>query len=176
MNTHGFREGASPYQSQLANLARYNTWAHGELWRSLEPLPDDDYRRDVSLFFGSIHRTLNHILLAESLWLGRLKGEPFEISSLGQELEMDRAALRARMADKAQEIAAYVESLSEADLVGEFAYTSTSGAVFTRPRGPVLQHVFNHSTHHRGQISAALTQLGAPACEMDLLYYYDPDA
>ena len=70
----------------------------------------------------------------------------------------------------------YVSSLSDADLRSAFSYKNTSGVPLHNVRGPILTHVFNHGTHHRGQISAVITKLGQPAPAMDLLYMLNSKA
>ena len=116
------------------------------------------------------------LLVAERIWYDRFHSRPIwdGFSGLDQELVTGRAELEAALTAQADKWIAYTDSV---DVDGEFSYTNTRGDPMTGPRGPLLAHVFNHGTHHRGQISAGLGVLGFkeyPA--MDLLYFLRPDA
>lgn len=152
-------------------LARYHRWAHGVLMRCVDLVGDEDYDRDLGLFFGSIHRTLNHILLVDRLWYGRFIGDPPAFRGLDETLIDEREPLADALDEQAQIIAHYVEEFPEARFEGNLRYTDSGGMDRELPFAPLLAHVFNHGTHHRGQISAAITRLGHPAPEMDLPYY-----
>ena len=70
-----------------------------------------------------------------------------------------------------------VDRLSEAAFQESFAYSNTRGDQMSHTRGPVLAHVFNHATHHRGQISPAIAkERGGEYPVMDLLYFLNPQA
>jgi uncharacterized damage-inducible protein DinB len=150
--------------------ADYNRWMNERLYAVCAGIGDAERRRDLGAFFRSIHGTLNHILLADYVWLGRLKQRPFPVISLGQELYADFAELRARRAETDGELADYVHGLAQDDLPGRVRYTSiTSGKTSALPRGVVLTHVFNHQTHHRGQVTALISRLGYDFGVMDLI-------
>lgn len=158
-------------------MVAYNKWANDVLWASLAAVDDDTYRGGACrLFFRSMHGTVNHILLAERLWHARMLGKTMDIFGLDDELESDRDALHTAMNTQCDAWVDFVAHLDEADLLAPFSYVNTEGIDFSRPLGAILLHVMNHATHHRGQISAALTYAGHDAPEMDLLYYYDPNA
>ncbi|MDE2148300.1 MAG: DinB family protein [Gammaproteobacteria bacterium] len=152
-------------------LSRYHRWAYRRLYAVAGQLGEADYRRDCGLFFGSIHATLNHLLLVDRLWIGRLQGEPFEVTGLDQELVAERGALERSIDAHCAKIEHFVDGLDDARLSGALAYRSTKGLPFEQPFVLLLGHVFNHATHHRGQVSAALTRLGLKAPVMDLPYY-----
>src|SRR3990167_7434458 len=88
--------------AHLARLSRYHQWAYETLYQQVETLTDTDYRRDIGLFFGSIHGTLNHLLLAEQIWWGRIQQQPIRFSGLDQEVQPDRAQLRTAIAEQAR--------------------------------------------------------------------------
>src|SRR5690242_17352000 len=90
-------------------LAGYHAWAGARLLKSLEPMSDADYYGDQGLFFRSVHRTLNHLLLVDKLWHGRLTGKPFAITGLGQELVEERGRLAAELSGAAQTLKGLVE-------------------------------------------------------------------
>jgi uncharacterized damage-inducible protein DinB len=158
---------------QVRTFARYNRWANGRLATAVAALDEEAYRADRGLFFGSIHGTLNHLLAADRLWFHRLTGEvegdlP---TTLDQILFAARAELLAARAREDARIVAFAQSLDASRLAGVFSYRNMAGATFTQPLAPVLAHVFNHQTHHRGQVHAALTGLDEPAPALDLIYF-----
>jgi uncharacterized damage-inducible protein DinB len=168
----------SALKSQLLTLARYNVWATGRLLdEHIAPLPEEDYRRDVGLFFKSIHGTLNHLLVGEHLlWFRRFAEGVSPSVALNAEVEPDRARLAKRLREGAQRWPAWIEQLPEPRLEGTLDYTTMRGTRASLPFAATLAHVFNHGTHHRGQISAALTALGRPCPELDLVYLLQAEA
>jgi uncharacterized damage-inducible protein DinB len=153
-------------------LARYNVWATDRLLeRHVAKLTDGEYRRDVGLYLKSVHGTLNHLLLAERcLWFERFATGESPKRKLDEEVHADRAALQAALKQGVRGWIPAIESWDEARFDGTLRYTSTAGVTRTVPFAPALTHVFNHGTHHRGQITAALTALGHDAPELDLLF------
>ncbi|MCB1749816.1 MAG: DinB family protein [Gammaproteobacteria bacterium] len=152
-------------------MAGYHAWAFERLYAALVPLDDAAYRDDCGLFFRSIHGTLNHLLLADRVWFARFQGERYEVAGLDSELEGDRVLLEHALADQAPRWAAWIAAADDATLAATLDYTNLAGTVFSNPLAAVLLHVFNHATHHRGQISAALTTRGLAAPELDLIAY-----
>jgi len=169
----------NPLGAYFQTLARYHLWATRRLLAEhVAPLPEADYRRDCGLFFKSIHGTLNHLLVVESrIWLRRFAhGESPQGVSLAAEVEPDRARLAQRLLDTAQQWVDFIQSLPAARLDAPLRYTNSKGVLMSLPFAPTLAHVFNHGTHHRGQISAALTAMGRPAPEMDIVYMLQAEA
>jgi len=164
-------QSKDPYHTHFLRLAKYHHWAYSKLFKQLEGVADTDYRKDLGLFFKSIHGTLNHLLLVDRLWYGRFVGSPIQISGLDQELVQDRAELYDKLLEQAALWCNCIAALEPKKLLEDFAYTDTKGLPYTRERGPILDHVFNHGTHHRGQVSAAITQLGCTFQQLDLLYF-----
>ncbi len=161
----------SPLREQLQTMARYNLWATKKLYRQLDTLPEEDYRRDLGLYFKSVHGTLNHLLVGEhELWMRRFAEGVSPASRLDAEAERDRLRLRERLLDGALAWLPLLEVWPEERLRGELAYRSVAGQWLSLPFAATLLHVFNHGTHHRGQITAALTALGRPSPEIDLVY------
>jgi uncharacterized damage-inducible protein DinB len=155
----------------FCSLARYNAWATQRLLDACEAVSEADYRRDVGLFFKSIHSTLNHLLLGEHLlWYPRFaKGISPKLT-----LDMEAEPVHERLAQALKGGAANWQPLIESWPVerfdGKLTYTTTNGQALSLPFAATLNHVFNHGTHHRGQISAALTMLGQPCPVLDLVY------
>jgi uncharacterized damage-inducible protein DinB len=158
-------------------LARYNAWATQALLAALEGVSEGDYRRDCGLFFKSIHGTLNHLLLGEHrLWRVRFQGAVPQIASLAQELETDRASLASALLLEAKAWEPMIAAWDAPRFDGLLHYTTLRGTAQSLPFAATLAHVFNHSTHHRGQITAALTAMGRPAPELDLVYMLQAQA
>ena len=152
-------------------LARYNLWATRRLFEHVDALPVADYRRDAGLFFKSIHGTLNHLLVAEhALWRRRFAEGVSPRLALDAELESDRARLRDALLEGAACWQPLIESWPEDRFEGALEYTSTQGVAMRLPFAAALAHVFNHGTHHRGQITAAITALGRASPELDLVW------
>ena len=158
-------------RQHFAMLARYDLWATRRLFEHVDALPEADYRRDAGLFFKSVHGTLNHLLVTEhELWQRRFAEGASPSLKLDAELEPDRARLRERLIDGAAAWQPLIESwpgerLDEASVL---EYTSTDGVARRLPFAAALAHVFNHGTHHRGQVTAAITAFGRACPELDL--------
>ncbi|MBO6784296.1 MAG: damage-inducible protein DinB [Alphaproteobacteria bacterium] len=159
------------YLEHVRTFAAYNRWANARLYDACAGLPDAEYRRDRGAFFGSIHGTLNHILVADRIWLGRIEGRDSGLKQLDAILFEDFAGLRAAREAEDARIVALADGLDAARLGSDLAYATTSGAPQSTPLRAVLAHVFNHQTHHRGQAHDLLFQIGKTAPELDLIYF-----
>ncbi len=161
----------SPLRAHLATLARYNLWATRKLFEHVDALPDADYRRDAGLFFKSVHGTLNHLLVGEHLlWFRRFAADESPQVALNAEVEPDRQRLRERLSEGAQAWLPFIKGCAAARFESQLDYTTTKGVAASLPFAATLAHVFNHATHHRGQISAAITAMGHPCPEIDLTW------
>ncbi len=153
-------------------LAGYNAWATERLLQAVAEVPEADYRRDLGLFFKSLHGTLNHLLVGEHLlWFRRFAEGVSPRVELDAEAEADRARLAQRLREGAARWEDLIASWDESRLSQRLDYTTMRGAAASLPMAATLAHVFNHATHHRGQATAALTALGQPCPELDLVYY-----
>jgi uncharacterized damage-inducible protein DinB len=161
----------SVMKQHLQLLAAYHLWAFETLYEALLPLVDARYRADCGLFFHSIHGTLNHLLVADCVWFGRVIGQPFTVSGLDAELETDRAKLEQAIYTHSARWHDWLAARNAAELGAMLEYSNMSGTRFAQETTTLLLHVFNHATHHRGQISAAITAAGLDAPEMDLIWY-----
>ena len=151
----------------LLLLANYNTWVNTHIFSLCSQLSESDYRLDRGVFFGSIHHTLNHLLLVDMLWLGRLKRETIEhIHSLDQVLYEDFDTLAGVRQQYDQKLIDYVESLNDDDLETSVPYTRMTGQQGEAEIQQTLLTLFNHQTHHRGQVHAMLTQSGIDRHDM----------
>ena len=152
-------------------MARYNRWMNERLYEAAAGIPDAERKRDVGAFFKSIHGTLNHLLLADNVWMGRFEGPAFVPVSLAQELHADFEALRAARAAVDGRIEAWAAKLTGQDLAGALRYTSiVNPAPRTCPMDLAVAHFFNHQTHHRGQLTTLLMQRGIDPGVTDLLW------
>src|SRR5262249_49257145 len=153
-------------------LADYNHWANRRLYAAALALPDEQYRRPTGVFFGSLHGTLNHLLLADRVWLRRLTGEGEHPLRLDAILFEDRSELaRARIAEDMR-LQRVVGGYSEADLATSLPYKTMSGAQHQQVLADILLHLFNHQTHHRGHAHACCSILtGAEPPSLDLLAF-----
>ena len=159
------------WPQHFTTLARYNVWATRRLLAAVGHLPEEAYRRDVGLFFKSIHGTLNHLLVAEHhLWFVRFAEGTSPRLSLDAELEPERQRLQERLLEGAERWPALIQSWPLERFEGELSYTTMRGQPANLPFCATLAHVFNHGTHHRGQVTAALTSLGRTIPELDLVY------
>lgn len=164
--------GISGYvKNHLLTLARYHVWAFETLFDAIRPVDDARYHGDSGLYFRSIHGTLNHLLLGDRVWFGRFIARPYKVGGLDEELESDRERLEDALCEQATCWERWIAERDAAELDGVLDYRNLSGNRFRDPVVPTLMHVFNHATHHRGQVSAAVTRLGFEAPVMDLIYY-----
>ena len=152
-------------------LAAYNRWMNDRIYAACARLSDEQRKRDVGAFFKSIHGTLNHILLGDRLWFGRFTGVPFVVQSLNQELYADFAELRAQRSKTDEDIIAWVNSLSGSEFAGQMSYMSTvNPQLRTYPFWVAITQLFNHQTHHRGQVTTLLMQQGIDPGVTDLIW------
>ncbi len=150
--------------------ATYNRWANARLYQAALALPEDDYRRDVGAFFGSMNGTLNHLLVTDRIWMKRLTGEGDHPDRLNAIIHDDRKTLARARADEDDRTIRFVASLDAAQIDASLAYATTSGKPHTQPRRDILAHLFNHQTHHRGQGHTILSILtGSEPPSLDLL-------
>jgi uncharacterized damage-inducible protein DinB len=155
----------------FTTLAHYNAWANGRIYETSARLSDENYRADLGAFFHSVHRTLNHILVGDQIWMHRMTGDGPSPTRLDEVPHDTLSSLTgAREAEDAR-IISFIEGLSADAMAGTFTYRNMSGAEFTQPLAPVLTHFFNHQTHHRGQVHALLTRLDEQGPELDLIYF-----
>jgi uncharacterized damage-inducible protein DinB len=153
-------------------MAAYNAWANGRLYDAAAQVPDADYRADRGAFFGSLHGTLNHILVGDQVWMRRFTGTGPAPTQLNAILYDGFAELRAAREAEDARIAGYVTALSDSDLAGNIRYRTISSPMdIEQPLAAALPHFFNHQTHHRGQAHCLLTQLTGAAPSLDLILF-----
>jgi uncharacterized damage-inducible protein DinB len=154
-------------------MAGFNRWANGRIYDAVATLGDADYFKErACAFFGSIHGTLNHLLVVDRLWFGRLAGAVPPISRLDEILYDDFASLRAAREAEDARIVAQLDGMAEADLARDchFSLLSQPGERVMKTQ-VILPTVFNHQTHHRGQVHAMLKEAGVEPPALDLVNY-----
>jgi len=131
------------------------------MYAAAATLSDQDRKRDRGAFFKSIHGTLNHLLWGDRAWFGRLAGRGLPVGAAGQELFADFEALRADRAGLDGDIVAWARTLTPEWLAEPMTWSSRLyGFTQTHPRWVQVVQMFNHQTHHRGQVHALLTSFG----------------
>lgn len=162
-------------------LASYNQWMNRRLYDAAATLPDEVLAEDRGAFFGSVIGTLNHLVVADTIWLKRFASAA-DASSVLAALDdtpmpttLDAVpyptlpALRARREWLDALILRWVDTLTPAQVASRLTYTNTKGTPFTRSVEGLLTHLFNHQTHHRGQVTTLLSQAGVDVGVTDLL-------
>lgn len=151
-------------------MAAYNRWANGRIYAAAGELSEDEFNRDMGAFFKSAAGTLNHILVGDRIWLKRFTGE--DEAPPDAILFPAFAALKLAREAEDERIVAWVGSLTEAALVERFTYTAiTDMRTVSQRLAPALSNLFNHQTHHRGQVHVILTALAKPSVALDLIYF-----
>ena len=162
-------------------LALYNRWMNDKLYEAAVGLDESDRRRDLGAFFGSVHLTLTHLLICDRAWLARLSanreeytfcdasGARIAVLSLSHDVYPDFAQLAAERRATDERIVAWVDGLRASDLEATVAYKDTKGNPYEHAMWWGLIHMFNHQTHHRGQVTTLLKQLGVDPGVTDLI-------
>ncbi|MEK7661310.1 MAG: DinB family protein [Pseudomonadota bacterium] len=165
--------------THLQLMAQYNQWMNDKFIAALERQSDEILSKDSGAFFGSILGTLNHIITADLAWLWRMKTalEPAELAGLGEFPipSLNEPNMFANFADYTlarqkldRIIISFIDNLDEEILAAPFNYARANGEKYRKILGLVLCHFFNHQTHHRGQATTLLSQIGIDIGPTDL--------
>jgi uncharacterized damage-inducible protein DinB len=152
-------------------MSRYNRWQNENLYGVADRLSDDERRQDRGAFFGSIHKTLSHLLWADRTWMSRFANWPRPDGGISGSVSLfpDWDSLKNERKDSDAELIAWADALAPEWIGGDITWFS--GAInreVTKPRWELVTHLFNHQTHHRGQVHAMLTQAGGKPRDTDL--------
>jgi uncharacterized damage-inducible protein DinB len=153
-------------------MASYNRWQNGNIYGAAGTLSDAQRKESRGAFFGSIHATLNHLLWGDQMWMSRFAGTPKPKGkgipdSLG--MYEDWAGLVRERQAFDQVILDWADGVSADWLAGDLTWFSgATGREVTKPKGLLVTHLFNHQTHHRGQVHCLLTQFGVKPGATDL--------
>jgi len=158
--------------ADLKTMVEYHYWARDRLLEALEPLTEDEYNEDLGSSFKSIRETATHTYAAEWAWYERWQGRS-PTALIPADRFADLAALRAAWAESEKNIRTFVGALDDKGIERVLNYKLLSGADGASPIWQMVQHVVNHASYHRGQVTTMLRQLGAqPAKSMDMIAFY----
>lgn len=157
---------------ELVTLVDYHYWARDRMLDAIEPLPADQFTRDLGASFASVRDTVSHLHGAEWVWLSRLQGgSPAALPP--HERFPDLAAVRGAWAESEAGLRALVAGLDATALERTLDYRLLNGAPASSRVGHIIQHLINHATYHRGQVTTMLRQLGAASPRsQDLIAFY----
>eukprot|EP00730_Choanoeca_flexa_P007005 TRINITY_DN12265_c0_g3_i10.p3 TRINITY_DN12265_c0_g3~~TRINITY_DN12265_c0_g3_i10.p3 ORF type:complete len:185 (+),score=31.67 TRINITY_DN12265_c0_g3_i10:3452-4006(+) len=181
---------AAALRKQLRLTLQYNIWANRQVIAAVNSLPSEAYRKHTGLCFRSIQGTFNHIVLSSRVWYYRMTDQSDKIdfahcwqsdyatadddtNAWEQQIETKEEMIKQLAIEDARWLE-LLDTLSDDELVGEFTYTRTEGEPKSAVRSVIMAHITNHATHHRGQITAAITALGGKPPLVDLPYF-DPE-
>ena len=168
----------TPAHAQL--MSRYDSWQNRSLYNAAESLTDEARKLERGAFFGSIHRTLSHVMWGDQMWMSRFAGTPKPAApgiAGSADILPDWAALRKTRTDFDAVIEQWAATVSHEWLASNVTWFSGSaGRDVTKPAWLLVTHMFNHQTHHRGQIHCMLTQAGAKPEDTDIPFMPAPNA
>jgi uncharacterized damage-inducible protein DinB len=157
----------------VQRMARYNRWQNENLYGVADTLSDAERQRPRGAFFGSIHATLSHLLWGDRAWMSRFAGTPRPEGGIPESvslcpdwdvLKRERTAFDAVIID-------WADRLDATWLTDELTWNSHAAkAQLAKPKWLLVTHMFNHQTHHRGQVHCLLTQAGAKPADTDLFF------
>jgi uncharacterized damage-inducible protein DinB len=162
-------------------MASYNQWMNQAIYKAVGELSYADLVEDKGAFFGSVLGTLNHNLAADIIWLKRFADHFTELSSLNLVRALERpAALNTQLFDNLLSlqnkrieldklIISMMDEITDEMLASALVYKNMKGVDHSQRFGFTLQHFFNHQTHHRGQLTTLLSQLGIDVGVTDLI-------
>ena len=149
-------------------LANFNTWANKKIISSCKKLDDTEYKKDRKAFFSSIHGTLNHLLVVDRAYISRIEGKNHDLKSLDQILYENLFQLEEARIKEDKRLVDLVNNLSKESINKEIPYKGFETGNQTYTINLVLITLFNHQTHHRGQIHNMLSQAGIKPPQIDI--------
>jgi len=155
----------------VRRMARYNRWQNENLYGVADARSDEERRRERGAFFGSIHKTLSHLLWGDQIWMSRFSNVPKPNAGIPESVSLypDWDGLKRERASFDETMIGWADKLDASSLAGDLTWYS--GALkrdLTRPKWQLVTHLFNHQTHHRGQVHCMLTQAGGKPHSTDL--------
>ncbi|WP_299478789.1 DinB family protein [uncultured Roseibium sp.] len=155
-------------------MAKYNAWMTEKAYAAAGKMSDAERKADRGAFFKSVHSTLNHILFADRVWMSRFSEVPYATNGMGVDIYDVFSELRSAHLEMSRDISVFTNQLSPDWLAQTMTWTrSTDGVSRQRPRWLLVLHMFNHQTHHRGQLSTLLMQKGIDIGVTDLPFMPD---
>ena len=142
-------------------MAHYGRWMNERLYALLSELPDDERKRDRGAFFGSMHGTLNHLLWGDRVWLGRFIDEPCAHPAFGSDMYADYVELSREREITDLKMQSWASSVTLSWLESTLSYVSkVDGRAREMSHAVAVLQLFNHGTHHRGQLTTLIRQAG----------------
>ena len=157
-------------KNEIQTLFEYDKWATAHQLEAASRLAPEPYHRDFGDSFGGVHGTLVHIYGAQKIWLERWNGG-MPAALPGAKDVPTLAMLRERWAGLRDDLAAFIQALTEETLVQPLAYKDLKGNPYVQPLLGQMQHLINHSTYHRGQVTTLLRLAGGTPVSTDLIRY-----
>lgn len=158
-------------------LSGYNRLANERLYDSCAKLSDSERKKDRNAFFRSIHGTLNHIMIGDRIWLSRFQGKTIPSTGLDEILYDDFVQLRNERDTLDQRLDTFVRNLDSDFLQEKISYINNEGHQYDDPIRLLLPHLFNHQTHHRGQVHDMIcqTNIDSPVLDLHRVMKPEPD-
>ena len=147
----------------VQRMARYNRWQNQNLYGVADGLSDEERRRERGAFFGSVHKTLSHLLWADRIWMSRFADVPKPEGGIPESVSLypHWDGLKRERAAFDETMIAWADGLDSASVAGDLTwYSGAQKREVTRPKWILITHMFNHQTHHLGQVHCMLTQAG----------------
>lgn len=159
--------------AELETLLDYHYWARDRLLDAVEALSPEQLTRDMGSSFRSVRDTLVHLCHTEWVWHQRWNGTSPSGPPQQPEAFADVASIRRLWAEQERDVRAFVDALGEAGIARTIDYRNVAGQAWRSAFWQLLQHLVNHGSYHRGQVTTMLRQMGAaPAKSMDLIAFY----
>jgi uncharacterized damage-inducible protein DinB len=165
-------------KAHFERMARYNRWANRRLYGAVAQLEPEEIHAPRAGFFPSIAKTLNHLVITDRIWMGRLTGKLSDHRRLDEAPYDDFAELTAAREAEDQRIIAFFKDLPQSRIESVFDYKNMAGEAKSSEMLPVLAHLFNHQAHHRGQAHGMLsaTRVAPPSLDLVAFIYEDKEA
>ncbi len=158
-------------RAYVQRMARYNRWQNENLYSVADRLPDEERQRERGAFFGSIHQTLSHLLWGDRIWMSRFTDLPRPPGGISDSVSLypDWENLKSERSGFDREIIDWADGVDPTWLAADHVYYSgATKREVRKPRWVLVTHMFNHQTHHRGQVHCLLTQAGGRPHDTDL--------
>lgn len=156
---------------EIKLLFAYNSWANNRLFEAAAALSEDQYKRDLQSSHGGIHGTLAHIVGAEKIWLSRWIRKPESTVMTGKDIA-SLEELKKVWEEVGRRTATFLAGMNDNKLQSTIEIVTTEGKRYTHSYQQMFQHLVNHSSYHRGQITTMLRQLGAKPVGTDMIAFH----
>jgi uncharacterized damage-inducible protein DinB len=157
-------------KEDIEQLYKYNRWANGAVLKTVAALSAEQFNQKLGGSFPSVRETLVHLMAAEWIWLRRWKGESPAALLAAAEFP-DFETIKAKWREIEVEQSNFISQLTDNSLKAPLRYKNLKGDSFEYPLGRAMQHLVNHGTYHRGQVTNFLRQLGAQPVSTDFIVY-----